>query len=173
MTPGTNPASRPVGAAQPGLAESTPPSVTIASYSKYADAQRLVDYLSDHDFEVRHIRIIGRGLHSVEQVLTRMTKGRAAGMGAASGAWFGLLIGLLLSWFTTAAIWQPLLFGILLGAVWGAVLGYLSHSATRGQRDFASSSRLEADVYDVEVDQDKAEAAANIAGRLKIADGQS
>ncbi|GAB3297462.1 YflT domain-containing protein [Epidermidibacterium keratini] len=174
MTLGPNPGgNRPVGTQQPGVVPERPASTTLASYPRYVEAQRLVDYLSDNGFDVSGVRIIGRGLHSVEQVLTRMTKGRAAAMGAASGAWFGLLIGFLLSLFTPAPIWQPLLLAIVLGALWGALLGFLSQSATRGQRDFASTSRLEADVYDVEVDADKAAEAADIAGRLKIRDGQS
>ncbi|WP_153505686.1 general stress protein [Cumulibacter manganitolerans] len=149
-----------------------PPSTVVATYAQYSEAQRLVDLLSDEGFAVQHVRIIGRGLHSVEQVLTRMTTGRAAGMGAASGAWLGLLFGLLLSLFAGGTWWQPVLLGVVLGVIWGAVLGAISHAATRGRRDFASAQRLEADTYEVEVDREHAEAAQNIAGRLRMIAGQ-
>ena len=148
-----------------------PPSVVIATYERYADAQRLVDKLSDEGFEVEHVRIIGRGLHSVEQVVGRMTTAKAAGMGAASGAWFGTLIGLLLSLFTTGAWWQPLLMGLVLGAIWGAVLGAGGQAATGGRRDFASTQRMEADTYEVEVSTTHAAKANEIAAQLKLAMG--
>lgn len=148
-----------------------PPSVVIATYQRYADAQRLVDKLSDEGFEVEHVRIIGRGLHSVEQVVGRMTTGRAAVMGAASGAWFGLLIGLLFSLFTAGAWWQPILLALVLGAVWGAALGAMGQAATGGRRDFASTQRMEADSYEVEVTSSHAARANEIAAHLKLAMG--
>lgn len=156
----------------PGLAPERPESTIISTYPKYVDAQRLVDTLSDKGFPVEHVRIIGRGLHTVEQVLTRMTTGKAALMGAASGAWLGLLMGLLLSLFTTGPMWKPMLLGLALGAVWGAILGAISQAATRGQRDFASAQRMEADSYEVEVTKSHAEQAMNIAGQLKMVDGR-
>lgn len=156
--PGINPVER-------------PPSVVIATYERYVDAQRLVDKLSDEGFEVEHVRIIGRGLHSVEQVIGRMTTGKAAAMGAATGAWFGLLIGLLLSLFTTGAWWQPILVALLLGALWGAVLGAMGQAATGGRRDFASTQGMEADTYEVEVTTTHAAQANEIAARLKLAMG--
>ena len=158
--------------ATPNAFPTRPPSTVIATYPQYAEAQKLVDLLSDKGFAVQHVRIIGRGLHSVEQVLSRLTTGRAALMGAASGAWMGLLFGLLLSLFTTSDWWKPVLLGIGLGLVWGAILGAISHAATRGQRDFASAQRLEADNYEVEVDTTHAEAAQNIVGQLKMVSGQ-
>lgn len=154
----------------PGMAE-RPPSVVIATYQRYADAQRLVDKLSDEGFEVEHVRIIGRDLKSVEQIVGRMTTGKAALMGAASGAWFGLLIGLLLSLFTTGAWWQPMLTGLGLGLIWGAILGAMGHAATGGRRDFASVRTMEANTYEVEVSTTHAAQANEIAAHLKLAMG--
>jgi hypothetical protein len=148
-----------------------PPSVVIATYERYVDAQRLVDKLSDDGFEVEHVRIIGRGLHSVEQVVGRMTTGKAAAMGAASGAWFGLLIGVLLSLFTTGAWWQPVLTALVLGVVWGAVLGAGGQAATGGRRDFTSTQSMEADTYEVEVSTTHAAQANEIAAKLKLVMG--
>lgn len=159
-------------AANPGMFPARPESVVIATYPNYLEAQKLVDRLSDKGFPVQHVRIIGRGLHSVEQVITRMTTAKAALMGAASGAWFGLLVGLLLSLFTITDWWKPVLLALLLGVVWGAILGAAGQAATRGQRDFASAQRLEADDYEVEVDKAHAEEAMNIAGELRMIAGQ-
>jgi len=33
--------------------------VSLGSYTSYAEAQRVVDYLADHDFEVETTQIIG------------------------------------------------------------------------------------------------------------------
>ncbi|PLC11658.1 hypothetical protein AUQ48_04640 [Kocuria flava] len=126
----------------------------------YAEAQRVVDTLSDAGFPVEHVRVVGTGLRSVEQVTGRMTNGRAALYGAGSGAWMGLLLGLLLGIFTVGAWLSVVLWGVLLGAVWGLVLGLVGHAATRGRRDFRSVQGLEAEAYDVLVEAGHVEAAA-------------
>jgi hypothetical protein len=138
-------------------APSTPTATTtvgshpVAEYSDYADAQRLVDHLSDNGFPVERTRIVGTGIHSVEQVTGRMTTGRAALAGAGSGAWFGLFLGLLFGLFTAAGLFGVILTSVLIGAVWGALFGAVGHWATRGRRDFASVQSLEASHYTVEV----------------------
>jgi hypothetical protein len=127
--------------------------LTLARFPSYAGAQHLVDRLSDAKFPVERMRIVGNGIRTVERVTGRMTKGRAALYGAGSGAWFGLFIGLLFGLFTIGPAWiGVLLTTVLLGAVFGAVAGFVGHWATRGVRDFSSVSGLEADEYEVQVD---------------------
>lgn len=133
----------------------------VATFPDYPSAQRLVDRMSDEGFPVEHVRIVGDGVRTVEQVTGRMTQGKAALAGAASGAWFGLLIGLLLGLFAVGPGWLWLvLVSVLVAAVWGAVFGFLAHWATRGQRDFASVMTLQAQRYDVYVDASHAAQAA-------------
>lgn len=145
----------------PGMRAGGAAQQLIAAFSDYASAQRLVDRMSDDGFPVEHVRIIGDGVRMVEQVTGRMTRLKAALAGAASGAWFGLLVGLLLGFFALGPAWLWLLvIGLLTGAVWGAVFGFLAHWATRGQRDFASVTSLEAERYDVYVDATHATQAA-------------
>ena len=94
-------------------------SPVLREYNTYEEAQRLVDQLSDAGFPVQHVRIVGHDFHSVEQVTGRLTKGRAALLGAGSGAWFGLLIGLLLSLFAVGpGVLVALLGSVLIGGVW-------------------------------------------------------
>src|SRR5687768_5764087 len=122
----TEPAEQPQAAATPAtgeLAELELPRVTVARYADYASAQRAVDYLSDNDFPVNRTSIVGTDLRLVENVLGRMTVGRAAIAGAGSGAWFGLLIGLVFTIFSASAWWAVLLTALLVGAVWGAIFG--------------------------------------------------
>jgi hypothetical protein len=123
---------------------------TVASYTSYEEAQLAVDRLSDEHFPVENLDIVGSGLHLVERVTGRLTKGRAAAAGAASGAWFGLFIGLLVGLFTRGPAWIGLIIGgLLIGAAWGAVFGFVGHSATRGRRDFSSARTLTATRYDI------------------------
>lgn len=138
----------------------------LAELSEYAQAQRLVDRLSDQKFPVEHVRIVGLGITSVEQVTGRMTKGKAALAGAAGGAWFGLLIGLLFGLFAPGVLWLGVLLGsILIAAVWGAVFGFVAHWAQGGRRDFKSIKSLEAERYAVMVDADYFAEAAAITNR--------
>ncbi|MCD1145281.1 hypothetical protein LQU92_08530 [Kocuria sp. LUK] len=132
----------------------------LRSVPAYDEAQRIVDALSDAGFPVEHVRVVGTGLRSVEQVTGRMTNGRAALYGAASGAWLGLFIGLLLGIFTVGSWLAVILWAVALGAVWGLLFGLIGHAATGGRRDFRSVQGFEAEAYDVLVEAEHVEAAA-------------
>ncbi|GAA1848243.1 general stress protein [Asanoa iriomotensis] len=142
------------------------PTVTVATYSDYAAAQRAVDYLSDNQFPVETTAIVGSGLRLVENVLGRLTTARAALAGAASGAWFGLFIGLLFGIFSNNNWFAVVFVGLGIGAFWGAVFGALAHGMTRGQRDFSSRSSLQATEYAVMVDAEHADAARQLITRM-------
>jgi uncharacterized membrane protein len=139
----------------------------IGSFASYADAQQAVDRLSDALFPVQYANIVGHDLRLVEHVTGRMTTARAAAAGAGSGAWFGLLIGLLIGLFAPGPAWLGLMFGgLLIGAAWGALFGYLAHKATRGRRDFASRQALTASSYDVTIPARYAERARELLSPL-------
>ena len=123
----------------------------IGSYDTYLEAQRAVDFLSDKEFPVQHVSIVGSDLRMVENVLGRLTRGRAAAAGAASGAWFGLFVGVLLSVFAddgTNVLWL-IVSAIVYGAVFGAVFGFVGHAMSGGRRDFTSRSKIVASSYEV------------------------
>jgi hypothetical protein len=134
----------------------------IASYDRYVDAQWAVDTLSDHDFPVERVCIVGNDLRLVERVTGRLTVARAALAGAVTGAWIGLLVGLVFS-IVSPWILTPIAYGVLIGIGFGAVWGAVAHALTRGTRDFASLQRLEAGRYDVVVAD-----AANVEAALRI-----
>jgi hypothetical protein len=138
----------------------------VSTYADYPSAQRAVDYLSDNQFPVQRSSIIGTDLRLVENVIGRLTTGRAALAGAASGAGFGLLFGLLIGIFSDAGWLGVLLLAVVVGAVWGAVFGAIAHAATGGRRDFASRSSLQAGQYAVTVDAEVAEQARVLLTRL-------
>jgi hypothetical protein len=128
--------------------------VLLTSYPRYTDAQAAVDRLADAHFPVEEVSIIGRDIKLVEDVTGRLSYGRAALAGAATGAWIGLLFGLFMSLFandtTSAAV--LLLWGLIFGAIGGAVFAVISYALSGGRRDFVSVSQLVAERYDVVVD---------------------
>jgi hypothetical protein len=140
--------------------------VQVAAYPDYAEAQRAVDYLSDNQFPVEKTAIIGTDLRLVENVLGRVTTARAALAGAASGAWFGLFIGLFFGLFSNSGWTGVILLGLVIGGVWGAIFGAIAHSATRGRRDFASRSSLQAATYAVVAEPDVSDEARVLLTRM-------
>ena len=131
--------------------------MSLGSYDKYEDAQKAVDYLSDHEFAVENCMIVGTDLRQVELVTWRLTRGRVAWAGALSGMWMGLFVGLIFALFdpnsTTLAVLLTVAFGAVFGVTW-ALLGYL---ATKGRRDFTSVSQVVATRYEVLVEHKLAE----------------
>ena len=145
-----------------------PEPLVLREYTTYDEAQRLVDGLSDAGFPVERVRIIGHDMYSVEQVTGRLTKGRAALLGAGGGAWWGLMIGLLLAIFAVNASYviTVLAVGLVIGALFGAIFGFVAHWTTGGHRDFSSVNDLVARRYTVEVDAGYLEEAVKIADRI-------
>jgi membrane protein required for beta-lactamase induction len=139
----------------------------IATYSSYRDAERAVDWLSDQGFAVERVAIVGSGLRSVEQVAGRMTAGRAALSGALQGALIGLLFALLFGIFFTGPEFLGLLvYAIVAGAIFGAIFGALAHSTQGGGRDFTSVRGIEAERYEVQVDEEVADEAKRLLDSL-------
>lgn len=140
--------------------------VAVTTYPEYGDAQRAVDFLSDNKFPVEHAAIVGTNLRMVEQVLGRMTTGRATLYGAAGGAWFGLFIGLLFGIFVPTNWLAVVLTAVVIAAIWGAIFGAIAHAMTRGKRDFTSSRSLQAGEYAVSVSAEYADQARQVLARL-------
>jgi hypothetical protein len=147
---------------------SGPTSRTLREFDTYAQAQSFVDRLADTGFPVDGVRIVGTGLHLVEQVRGRVAVGRALAVGAVVGAWVGLMIGLI---FTVATLGiagagapATILGGLGIGAFWGTVAGFVVHRATAERRDFPSIRSLAADRYAVQVEAGHEAEAARAAG---------
>ena len=138
----------------------------VAGFDHYDKAQAAVDHLSDNEFPVEHVQIVGHDLKLVESVTGRLTRGRAAGAGALTGAWFGGLFGLLVGLFAEGPVWLGLLLGgIAIGAAWGAVIGLIAYMASGGQRDFTSLTAIVAGRYDVVADAEHAQRAREMLAR--------
>lgn len=169
-SPMSSPMSRGMGQQGKGLPTPTPPTGwPIGSYPTYAEAQRAVDHLSDREFAVQDVTIVGVDLMQVERVTGRLTWSRVLGAGAVSGAWLGVFVGLLLSLFSAGGgLLGPLLTGVLVGIVFGVISGALTYGATRGQRDFSSTMQLVAGRYDVLCEPRSAEQARDLLSNLSM-----
>ena len=176
-TPANTPDNPTTGSIPPGpsgvptlpaqnVAAAGTPTVVVGTFPDYPQAQRAVDLLSDNKFPVERTAIIGTDLRLVENVLGRLTTGRAALAGAASGAWFGLFIGLLFGLFSDSGWFAVILVCLLIGAAWGAIFGAIAHAATGGRRDFASRSSLQAGQYAVTADAEVADQARSLLVQL-------
>ena len=133
-----------------GLSLEWPQSLGV--YDKYEEAQKSVDFLSDHEFPVENCMIVGTELKQVERVTGRLTTGRVALGGLLSGVWMGLFIGLVFSFFGTGSAVAVILSTVVIGALFGIVWALAGYAATRGRRDFSSVSRIVATRYEVLVE---------------------
>lgn len=127
---------------------------SLAVYDGYDDAQRAVDYLSDHGFAVQNVMIVGTDLKQVERVTGRMTMAKAIGSGALSGMWMGLMVGLLMSMFATGGrdTMGTVLWAVLAGAFFLAVWAGIGYAVTQGKRDFTSVGQVVATRYEILVE---------------------
>jgi hypothetical protein len=138
----------------------------IATFDDYAEAERAVERLTSHGFPVQRVAIVGRDLRSVEQITGRLTFASAAWRGALSGALPGALIG----WIFGLFAWvNPLIgalllafYGLIFGAVLGAIMGVIAYAFQRGRRDFASVTMMQAQRFDLVVDDEVAGDAARL-----------
>jgi hypothetical protein len=139
----------------------------VGSYSTYAEAQRAVDYLSDREFPVQQVTIVGVDLMQVERVIGRLTWPKVLGGGVLTGAWFGLFIGLVLGLLGPSP-WAALATGLIAGVFFGLISSAVSYAMARGTRDFSSTMQLVAGRYDVLCDPQNAEKARDLLARLAI-----
>ncbi len=144
---------------------------SLAVYEHYTDAQKAVDHLSDHDFPVENVLIVGTELKQLERITGRLTWGRVIGSGAAGGAWLGLLFGLLLGLFASADDpWLGIvLAGVGLGMVWGVIIGAVGYAMSGGRRDFSSVKKIEPSKYEVLVEHKHLAAAQELLAQLPSA----
>ncbi|WP_235840359.1 general stress protein [Corynebacterium yudongzhengii] len=148
---------------------SRPTGWPVGSFTTYEKAQAAVDTLSDNEFPVEHLSIVGVDLIQVENVLGRLTWPKVLLCGAASGAWIGLFIGLLLSIFSPALL-GPILWGVIMGAIFGVVMAAVSYGVTGGRRDFTSQTSIVAGRYDVLCSEQYATRARDMIADMGLAD---
>lgn len=157
---------RPAGREGPAMAGAQRVRRTVASFIRYVDAEDAVEYLATHKFPVERTAIVGEDVRMIEQIVGRVSYGRAALHGAGSGAVPGILIGWLFGvfdWFHPVIASIALAFyGLLFGAVIGALLGVLFHALQHGRRDFVAVRAVLPSRYELMVDDEVADVAAQL-----------
>ena len=123
----------------------------VAQYKQYEEAQAAVDFLSDNEFPVENLMIVGADLKSVERITGRRTWGTVLAQGAISGIGTGIFVGLMLMLFTggQAGFLPVLLVGLLLGVLIGTLTTAIGYSLSQGKRDFNSMRQTVATSYEV------------------------
>lgn len=165
QVPGGSPATPAAGRHGPGLP--TPPKGwPVGSYPTYAEAQRAVDFLSEQEFPVQQVTIVGVDLMQVERVTGRLTWAKVLGGGVLSGAWLGLFIGLVLGLISPGNFSMALPTGLIAGVFFGLITSAVPYAMAHGTRDFSSTMQLVAGRYDVLCDPQNAEKARDLLARL-------
>lgn len=169
FSPGQTPgAGGPAGARRGPLGLPTPPKGwPVGSYPTYAEAQKAVDYLSDNQFPVQQVTIVGVDLMQVERVTGRLSWGKVLAGGVLTGAWLGVFIGLVLG-LLTGNPGQALVTGVIAGIGFGLITSSIPYAMSKGTRDFSSTMQLVAGRYDVLCDPQSAEKARDMLSRLTL-----
>ena len=168
-----NPASDGASAARrPVNAMERPSGWPVGSFQNYQDAQAAVYGLSDREFPVEIITIVGVDRMQVERVTGRLTWGRVLSGGALSGMWFGLFVGLLFALFTPD-VWTSLLSALVIGLLFGLVFAAIGYAFTRGRRDFSSATTIVAGRYDILCEPSSAPRARDMIAEMGPRPGQT
>ena len=140
--------------------------MSLGTFEKYEDAQKLVDTLADKEFPVQNVLIVGTDLKQLERVTGRLTWGRVLLGGALSGVWLGLFVGLIFALFAPQGgnVIQIVLSTVLFGALFGLAWAAGTYALTGGQRDFSSVSLIVPSKYEVLVEHKFAQQARDILG---------
>jgi NAD/NADP transhydrogenase beta subunit len=136
------------------------------SLAVYDEAQKSVDFLSDAEFPVEQLMIVGTDLKRIERVTGRLTWSKIAVGGILSGLWLGVFIGLIFALFTEESFLPVLVSTALMGATFGLVWALIGYAATRGQRDFSSVTQVIATKYEVLVEHKHAAKAREVLAGL-------
>jgi hypothetical protein len=141
--------------------------MSLGRYERYEDAQKAVDYLSDHEFPVQNVLIVGTDLKQLERVTGRLTRGRAAIGGIVSGAWLGLFVGLIFALLDTSSTgFLSILTTMAFGAVFGLIWSLIGYQVTSGPRDFTSITQVVATQYEVLVEHKYAQRARELLAQM-------
>ena len=134
---------------QPAESRPRPAGWPVGSFSTYDKAQAAVDMLSDKQFDVSNITIVGLDLMEVERVTGRLTWPRVILNGVVSGSWLGLFFGLLLGIMDGTNWLGSIILGVGMGIVFSVVTASVSYAMQGGRRDFSSATHIVAGRYDV------------------------
>ena len=117
-----------------------PVGTEVAAFRTHAEATAAVEKLSEEQFPLTSVTIVGSDLHMAEQILGRMTPARVALTGATQGLTWGLLMALfsLLLYPQAGAIIPAIL--IVVGILLGVFITMISWALRKNRGSFAAQS---------------------------------
>lgn len=131
-----------------------PTGTEVAAYKTYQEASAAVDTLSQSDFPLPGVSIVGTDLHMVDKVMGRLTPARVALGGASQGLTWGLLMTFVFMIFSETFTYLIPLFAVGAGVGVGVLMAMFTWMNRRGKRSFASQSQLVATRYAVLVEEE-------------------
>ena len=100
-----------------------------------------MDCLSDQQFPVQQVTIVGVDLMQVERVTGRLSWPKVLGGGVLTGAWLGLFIGLLIV-SSSPSPWGALVTGLVAGVIFGLIASAIPYAmAGRKRSRFDDAAR--------------------------------
>ncbi len=127
---------------------SLPDGTEVASYASYDQALAALEVLSNNDFEVENVSVVGTDLYSVERIIGRVTWARAVSQAVMNGALWGAMIGIVLSVNQgNTMVWVGAC--MLAGALITSCLSTAMFLIRRRRGDFYSQSQVVAGRYAV------------------------
>ena len=127
---------------------SLPDGTEVASYASYDQALAALEVLSNNDFEVENVSVVGTDLYSVERIIGRVTWARAVSQAVMNGALWGAVIGIVLSVNQgNTMVWVGAC--MLAGALITSCLSTAMFLIRRRRGDFYSQSQVVAGRYAV------------------------
>ncbi|MFM6967378.1 MAG: general stress protein [Microbacteriaceae bacterium] len=145
---------------------SIPRGEVLMTVDTNAEAQSVVNRLSETDFAITNIAIVGRDLVTVEYITGRITYAKIAMRGAINGAWAGLVAAVVSTVISgdASALFVPA--AVVIGAGIGMIFSLVARSLRKRRQNFQSVEEIIASKYDIVVPNgvgDAARAALNSA----------
>ncbi|NJC70324.1 hypothetical protein HC031_11465 [Planosporangium thailandense] len=162
---GTRRGSRTVLTDHAGLAGRTP----VASFPRYADAERTLELLAHASFPVHRTALVGGDLKLVGVTDTRVTAVRAAALGGCGGLWVGAMMAVfsVVNGPGTGGLLIRLAYGLPLGALSGVAVGLSAYAILGDTRGGPPHPRLVATRHELHVDAEVAASAWRLLRKLR------
>lgn len=132
-----------------GAHPTMPTGTEVASYKTYREASAALAKLSDDDFPIAGVTIVGSDLHMVEIVVGKLTPARVAFAGASQGLTWGLLFGLMLLFIIRDVTPLVPILAVVGGITAGILMSVIMWSSSRERKSYMSQSQMVATRYAV------------------------
>lgn len=124
---------------------------TVLTVSEYTAAQKAVSKLIEAEVPAKEIAIVGIGVRTIEKITGRLGFGFVIRSGVVNGVLIGLFFGAIMVLTSPEAPIQLFAAFLFIGVAVGMCLSLITYLLVRRRRDYASTTQLSADTYEVRV----------------------